>query len=139
MTQINQQLSQAGGFATASLTNDGRLTFTSAGTGTDAKLTIGGGSAANTIDVGFGIGTLTAVSATGIDATDGSGKATVTGAAVTALGTASNFDLTSGDASITGRIIESSVQKGWELREISLDKSSLDEIFAQLSNHTSKH
>jgi ABC-2 type transport system ATP-binding protein len=45
----------------------------------------------------------------------------------------------SGDASITGRIIETSVQKGWELREISLDKSSLDEIFAQLSNHTSKH
>jgi ABC-2 type transport system ATP-binding protein len=44
----------------------------------------------------------------------------------------------SGDASITGRIIEASVQKGWELREISLDKSSLDEIFAQLSNHTSK-
>jgi len=45
----------------------------------------------------------------------------------------------SGDASITGRIIEASVQRGWELREISLDKSSLDEIFAQLSNHTSKH
>ncbi|MBR0843307.1 hypothetical protein JQ607_24175 [Bradyrhizobium liaoningense] len=101
LTQINQQLSQAGGFATASLTNDGRLTFTSTVAGTDGKLTIGGGSAANTIDVGFGTGTITAVSATGIDATDGSGKATVTGAAVTALGTAGNFDLTSGDASIT--------------------------------------
>lgn len=100
LTQINQQLSQAGGFATASLTNDGRLTFTSTVSGTDGKLTIGGGTAANTIDVGFGTGALTAVSATGIDATDGSGKATVTGAAVTALGTTSNFDLTSGDASI---------------------------------------
>ncbi|MDO6429388.1 ABC transporter ATP-binding protein [Flavitalea sp. BT771] len=44
----------------------------------------------------------------------------------------------SGDPSISGRIIESSVQKGWELREINLDKSSLDEIFAQLSNHSSK-
>ncbi|MBN9385822.1 MAG: ABC transporter ATP-binding protein [Chitinophagaceae bacterium] len=43
-----------------------------------------------------------------------------------------------GDASITGKIIETSVQRGWELREINLDKSSLDEIFAQLSNHSSK-
>lgn len=40
-----------------------------------------------------------------------------------------------GDADITGRIIEQSVAKGWELREISLDKSSIDEIFAQLSNN----
>ncbi|MEW6639039.1 MAG: hypothetical protein AB1586_00945 [Pseudomonadota bacterium] len=101
LTQINQQLSQAGGFATASLTNDGRLTFTSTVTGVDAKLTVGGGGAANTVDVGFGVGTVTAVSASGIDATDGSAKATVTGAAITALGVASNFDLTSGDASIT--------------------------------------
>ena len=43
-----------------------------------------------------------------------------------------------GDASITGKIIETSVHRGWELREINLDKSSIDEIFAQLSNHTSK-
>ncbi len=43
-----------------------------------------------------------------------------------------------GDPSITETIIEICVQKGWKLREISLDKSSLDEIFAQLSNHTSK-
>jgi len=42
----------------------------------------------------------------------------------------------SGDQSITETIIESSVSHGWRLREISLDKSSLDEIFAQLSNHT---
>lgn len=41
-----------------------------------------------------------------------------------------------GDPSITETIIETCVQKGWKLREISLDKSSLDEIFAQLSNHT---
>lgn len=101
LSQINQQLSQAGGFATASVTSDGRLTLTSTVSGSDGKLTIGGGSAANTVDVGFGAGTITAVSATGIDATDGSGKATVTGAAITALGTASNFDLSSGDASLT--------------------------------------
>ena len=42
----------------------------------------------------------------------------------------------SGDQEITERIIEASVQGGWHLREISLDKSSLDEIFAQLSNHS---
>jgi len=41
-----------------------------------------------------------------------------------------------GDQAITERIIEASVQGGWHLREISLDKSSLDEIFAQLSNHS---
>jgi ABC-2 type transport system ATP-binding protein len=44
----------------------------------------------------------------------------------------------SGDPEITGRIIHSSVQNGWELREISLDKSSLDEVFAQLSNQSSQ-
>ena len=41
----------------------------------------------------------------------------------------------SGDQGITERIIATSVSNGWRLREISLDKSSLDEIFAQLSNH----
>ena len=101
LTQINQQLNQAGAFATASMTNDGRLTFTSTLTGSDAKLTISGGGATNTVDVGFGTGALTAVAASGIDATDGSAKASVTGAAIGALGTASNFDLTAGDASIT--------------------------------------
>ena len=40
----------------------------------------------------------------------------------------------SGDQDITGRIIAASVQQGWELREISLDKSSIDEVFATLSN-----
>ena len=39
-----------------------------------------------------------------------------------------------GDQEITQSIIETSVKKGWQLREISLDKSSIDEIFAQLSN-----
>ncbi|HEY0176746.1 MAG TPA: ABC transporter ATP-binding protein [Pedobacter sp.] len=39
-----------------------------------------------------------------------------------------------GDQEITQRIIESSVQHHWQLKEISLDKSSIDEIFAQLSN-----
>jgi ABC-2 type transport system ATP-binding protein len=39
-----------------------------------------------------------------------------------------------GDQDVTERIIGESVQKGWRLREISLDKSSIDEIFAQLSN-----
>jgi ABC-2 type transport system ATP-binding protein len=39
------------------------------------------------------------------------------------------------DQEITERIIGASVAQGWRLREISLDKSSLDEIFAQLSNH----
>jgi ABC-2 type transport system ATP-binding protein len=43
------------------------------------------------------------------------------------------------DQEITERIIAASVAGGWRLREISLDKSSLDEIFAQLSNHTAKH
>ena len=39
-----------------------------------------------------------------------------------------------GDQDVTERIIEESVRKGWRLREIGLDKSSIDEIFAQLSN-----
>jgi ABC-2 type transport system ATP-binding protein len=31
-------------------------------------------------------------------------------------------------------IIKASVDNGWRLQEITLEKSSLDEIFAQLSN-----
>ncbi|NIG55427.1 ABC transporter ATP-binding protein [Chitinophaga sp. Cy-1792] len=38
-----------------------------------------------------------------------------------------------GDADITERIITASVQQGWRLREISLDKGLLDDIFKQLS------
>ncbi|HTI89366.1 MAG TPA: ABC transporter ATP-binding protein [Puia sp.] len=43
-----------------------------------------------------------------------------------------------GDQEITERIVDVSVAKGWRLREIMLDKSSLDEIFAQLSNHNGR-
>jgi ABC-2 type transport system ATP-binding protein len=39
-----------------------------------------------------------------------------------------------GDQDVTEQIIERSVSGGWKLREISFDKSSIDEIFAQLSN-----
>lgn len=41
-----------------------------------------------------------------------------------------------GDKDITERIIRTSVEQNWRLQEISLDKSSLDEIFAQLSTQT---
>ncbi len=44
----------------------------------------------------------------------------------------------SGDQDISEKIVATSVQRGWRLREISLDKSALDEIFKQLSNQTSK-
>jgi ABC-2 type transport system ATP-binding protein len=43
-----------------------------------------------------------------------------------------------GDQEITERIVGVSVAKGWRLREITIDKSSLDEIFAQLSNHNGR-
>ena len=43
-----------------------------------------------------------------------------------------------GDADITEKIIETSVRKAWQLRELSIDKSSVDEIFAQLSNKSKK-
>jgi ABC-2 type transport system ATP-binding protein len=43
-----------------------------------------------------------------------------------------------GDPDITGKIISASVQNNWQLREITLDKSSLDEVFAQLSGSPSK-
>jgi ABC-type multidrug transport system, ATPase component len=39
-----------------------------------------------------------------------------------------------GDQSIAERIIETSVHKGWQLREVSFEKSSINEVFAQLSN-----
>ncbi|HEX6427606.1 MAG TPA: ABC transporter ATP-binding protein [Niastella sp.] len=44
----------------------------------------------------------------------------------------------SGTASITKKIVELSVVKGWQLTEISLEKSSLDEVFAQLSGKSTK-
>lgn len=38
---------------------------------------------------------------------------------------------------LSKKIIELSVQRGWGLKEIMLEKSSLDEVFAQLSNNKS--
>jgi ABC-2 type transport system ATP-binding protein len=38
-----------------------------------------------------------------------------------------------GDQEIAERLVAASVQNGWRLREINLDKSALDEIFKQLS------
>lgn len=43
-----------------------------------------------------------------------------------------------GEQDITERIVAASVHNGWRLREISLDKSALDEIFKQLSHPSSK-
>jgi ABC-2 type transport system ATP-binding protein len=43
----------------------------------------------------------------------------------------------SGDQEITERLVTASVTQGWRLREISLDKTALDEIFKQLSLPTS--
>jgi ABC-2 type transport system ATP-binding protein len=40
-------------------------------------------------------------------------------------------------AALSHQVITLSVQKGWQLTEIMLEKSSLDEIFAQLSNKNS--
>ncbi|WEK33725.1 MAG: ABC transporter ATP-binding protein [Candidatus Pseudobacter hemicellulosilyticus] len=39
-----------------------------------------------------------------------------------------------GDQEITERLVLASVQNGWRLREISIDKTALDEIFKQLSS-----
>ncbi len=38
-------------------------------------------------------------------------------------------------AAISKQIVTMSVQRGWELKEITLEKSSLDEVFAQLSTN----
>ncbi|MDO6433155.1 ABC transporter ATP-binding protein [Flavitalea sp. BT771] len=38
-----------------------------------------------------------------------------------------------GDTDVTERIMAASIRHGWRLKEISLEKSSLDEVFAQLS------
>ena len=43
-----------------------------------------------------------------------------------------------GDQEITERLIAASIQQGWRLREISLDKTALDEIFKQLSGKSSQ-
>ena len=44
----------------------------------------------------------------------------------------------SGDREVTERIVAASVQYGWKLREITLDKGAPDEIFKQLSNKTAQ-
>lgn len=41
-----------------------------------------------------------------------------------------------GDQEITQLVVAASVQHGWRLHEINLDKSALDEIFSQLSNYS---
>jgi ABC-2 type transport system ATP-binding protein len=40
-----------------------------------------------------------------------------------------------GDQEITERVVAASIQYGWRLREIALDKTAVDEIFRQLSSH----
>jgi len=42
----------------------------------------------------------------------------------------------SSDQEVTERIVAASVQYGWKLRQITLDKNALEEIFKQLSNKT---
>jgi ABC-2 type transport system ATP-binding protein len=44
----------------------------------------------------------------------------------------------SGDQEIAEKLVNASVQNGWRLREINLDKNALDEIFKQLSNQSSQ-
>jgi ABC-2 type transport system ATP-binding protein len=44
----------------------------------------------------------------------------------------------SGDQEIAEKLVTASVQNGWRLREINLDKNALDEIFKQLSNQSSQ-
>lgn len=41
-------------------------------------------------------------------------------------------------SSLSKELIKMSVHRGWELNEIMLEKSSLDEVFAQLSNKTTR-
>ena len=40
---------------------------------------------------------------------------------------------TNGDTSIVGRVVDKAVSNNWHLREISLEKESLDKVFAKLS------
>ncbi len=86
LTEINKQLSASGNGAqvTASLTTDGRLNFQSADTGSDASVKIEA-VASSTKDVGFGANGFAAITATGVNATDGSTKAKVTAASAAGL------------------------------------------------------
>jgi ABC-2 type transport system ATP-binding protein len=40
------------------------------------------------------------------------------------------------DEEVTERLVAASVQQGWRLREISLDKGLLDDVFKQLSTQS---
>ena len=42
----------------------------------------------------------------------------------------------SGDQEITERVITASVNQGWRLREISLERGQLDDTFKQLSSQS---
>lgn len=44
-----------------------------------------------------------------------------------------------GDQEITERVVAASVEHGWRLREISLDKTSINEVFAELSKSSNQH
>jgi ABC-2 type transport system ATP-binding protein len=44
----------------------------------------------------------------------------------------------SGDESLVERITERAVKEGWRLMEIRLERTSLDTIFAELSNYNKK-
>ena len=43
-----------------------------------------------------------------------------------------------GDREIAERLVTTSVQKGWRLVEINLEKTAIDEIFKQLSSQNNK-
>ncbi len=61
----------------------------------------------------------------------------VPGVAEVEVLSAQQFRIRFSDANgISERLIEASVQAGWRLKELTLEKSSLDQIFAQLSNKT---
>lgn len=40
---------------------------------------------------------------------------------------------TDGDTAIVGRVVNKAISNNWHLREISLEKESLDKVFAKLS------
>lgn len=42
------------------------------------------------------------------------------------------------DDDVTARMVHESVQRGWELSEVSVERSSLDEVFARLSGKSKR-
>ena len=97
LAQINAQLTAGGGAGaqvSASKDLDGRIVFTSIATGSDSSIDITQGTAGNnTQNIGFASGAISTSVTTGVDATDGSTKAKVTGTAYTTA------DLSAADAS----------------------------------------